>query len=316
MKYPLSDHYDGKVFHNPTRNPHGLLGVLKWVATGQSKAWPKNLNENATPAKIVSSVTEGIRTTFINHATVLIQVDGVNFLTDPIWSERCSPFSFAGPKRYRRPGIAYADLPPIHCVLVSHNHYDHFDWQTLKNLIRDHDPYFVFGLGLESLAKKLAIRKAVFLDWWEKTEEMKFPITFVPAQHFSGRGLFDRERSLWGGFVLSTSQGPIFFAGDTGYGPHFKEIAKRLGAPVLSLIPIGAYEPRWFMEPVHLNPSDAVQAHLDLQSKQSMAIHFGTFKLSDEGIDDPSNDLWEALKKSGVNSKDFWVPSFGEARQI
>lgn len=284
------------------------------MATRKSKPWSKAKPLSAAPKPPIE-VTKGIQVTFVNHATVLLQADGINFLTDPIWSERCSPFSFIGPKRYRDPGIAYADLPKIHCVLISHNHYDHFDKETIRCLIQDHDPLFILGIGLERLAKKLGMKKVVFLDWWE-SKDSPLPITFVPALHFSGRGLFDRNKSLWGGFVIKTSSGPIYFAGDTGYGSHFKEIAKRLGNPILALLPIGAYEPRWFMRPVHMNPADAVQAHLDLQAKQSMGIHFGTFKLSDEDIDEPVLDLAKALKEKQVSTEVFWLPQFGETRNF
>lgn len=314
MKRSVSDHFDGRCFHNPERVPHGALGFLKWMATSKRTRWPDQIP--VTPAeKPPAAVQEGIRATFVTHATVLIQVDGVNFLTDPIWSKRCSPVQFFGPRRHREVGLAFEDLPPIHVVMISHDHYDHFDRLTVLRLLREHDPIFVLPIGLERLAMRLGIQKVIFLDWWEETgSTTPLPITFTPGRHFSGRGAFDRNKSLWGGFFVKTSAGPVYYAGDTGYGPQFREIAQRLGRPALALIPIGAYEPYWFMRPVHLRPEDSVQVHLDLQPQQSMAVHFGTFQLSDEGAETPVNDLIAALARQQVPASRFWIPEFGESR--
>jgi L-ascorbate metabolism protein UlaG (beta-lactamase superfamily) len=315
LNLPKSDHCDGNVFFNLERTPnHGGADVIKWMMTRQRKRWPQYIHSEPG-AKPPRSVDDSVRVTFVNHATVLIQCDGVNILTDPVWSKRCSPVRFAGPKRVRDAGIRYADLPPVHMVLISHNHYDHLDADTVRKLVRDHDPYFLTGIGNESVMKRLKINKVSYQDWWSAVKIPSLPtITFVPAQHFSGRSLSDRNKSLWGGFVVEAKGGCIFFAGDTGYGSHFKEIARRVGPIRLALLPIGAYEPRWFMSPVHMNPSDAVQAHIDLKAKDSMGIHFGTFQLTDEGIDEPKNDLLKTLSDMKISVETFWVPEFGESR--
>ena len=258
------------------------------------------------------------RATFINHATVLIQTDNCNILTDPIWSYRCSPFSWAGPRRHRNPGLRFEDLPRIDVVLISHNHYDHMDLPTLRRLQATFQPRIITGFGNGSYLNNRGIRMVEELEWWDPaTTTAACPkFTFVPAKHFSGRGLFDRNKTRWGGFTIETSSGCIFFAGDTGYGPHFREIAERFGQIDLSLLPIGAYEPRSFMCPVHMNPAEAVQAHLDLKSAQSMGIHFGTFRLAFEGMDDPANDLIRAREAAGITADDFEAPQHGSRHTI
>ncbi len=226
---------------------------------------------------------DDLRVTFVNHATVLLQIAGVNVLTDPIWSRRASPLPFAGPRRRRPPGIRFVDLPPIDLVLISHNHYDHLDLPTLQALARSHAPRFITTLGNAALLQREGIEPVTEMDWWQ---EQPLPgglrLTCVPAQHFSARGLCDRCRTLWCGFVLHGRGGPIYFAGDTGWGSHFSEIARRFGPPRLALLPIGSHLPRWFMRPVHLSPAEAVRAHQVLGAQASMAIHFGTFPMADD----------------------------------
>lgn len=310
----ISDHFDGKVFRNlePTVN-HGLWSVFKMLWSGERKEWPKWLDAPAgekPPARVEGAGR--LRYTFINHATMLIQVDGLNILTDPIFSERCSPVSFAGPRRVRAPGVELDKLPKIDIILVSHNHYDHMDLASLHRIFDRDRPKIFTGLKNEKLLRGEGFATAEEMDWWDARSVGDVKIHFVPAQHFSSRTPFDRNETLWGGFLLQSSFGNIYFAGDTGYGSFFKEIAQRFGPMNLSLIPIGAYAPRWFMGPIHLNPDEAVKAHLDLQSKLSVGIHFGTFQLSDESIDDPRLDLEKSMRERLVPPGQFVVPKFGE----
>jgi L-ascorbate metabolism protein UlaG (beta-lactamase superfamily) len=254
--------------------------------------------------------------TFIGHSTFLIQTSLGNILTDPIYSERAGPMKFVGPRRVRRPGIAFDDLPQISMVLVSHNHYDHLDLPTLRALDRRFHPLFVTPLENGAVLKPDGIRRVQELDWWEDATTTAPGIWLTPAQHFSSRGLFDRNRALWGGFVISTPSLRIFFAGDTGYGRHFREIRERYGRVDLALLPIGAYEPRWFMEAIHMNPAEAVQAHLDLEARQSIGMHFGTFRLALEGIEDPVTDLEKELLAREVPSKSFQTLGFGDSLRL
>ena len=233
--------------------------------------------------------------TFVGHATFLIQVGPTNLLIDPVYAERASPVSFAGPRRVRAPGVRFDELPNISVVLLSHNHYDHCDLRTLRALDRRFQLRVVAPIGNSRLLRSAGIRHVEEIDWWETADSAPLPITLTPAQHFSSRGIFDRNRALWGGFLIEAAGRRILFAGDSGYGPHFREIAVRLGPIDLALLPIGAYEPRWFMKDIHMNPAEAVQAHLDLAARQSLAMHFGTFQLTPEGIDEPVRELAKAL---------------------
>lgn len=315
---PVSDYYDGKRFHNiipvmrTYSNKRGK--IFKWMFSRKRRSWPKNLpvtlNTNISP-RIYTG--QGMHITFVNHSTFLIQIDGINILTDPTWSERASPVSWAGPRRARKPGVLFDDLPRIDAVLVSHNHYDHMDIPTLRELNNKFHPRIYTGLKNKSYLNKHGIKNVHEMKWWQSEKLTdKIILYFVPAQHFSARFLDDRNKTLWGGFYISAPSGKIFFAGDTGFGPHFKQIKEKLGKPDVSLLPIGAYKPRWFMKPVHLNPDEAVQAHLILNSRNSIGIHFGTFQLADDRIDDPAKDLKKTLIKYKVSEKKFIVPEFGE----
>ena len=248
----------------------------------------------------------------------MIQVDGLNILTDPIWSERASPVTFSGPKRIRPPGVAIEDLPEIDLIVVSHNHYDHMDTASLRALRerQSRGPVIVSGLGNAGLLRSLDYDNPIELDWDESTNVGSSKVHFVECQHQSARGLHDRMRTLWGSFVIETSQGAIYFAGDTGYSPHFAEQGERYGPFALSIIPIGAYEPRYFMKAMHLNPSEAVAAHKDLKSEQSLGIHFGVFQLTWEGIDQPVIDLEASLADQAVNPSAFWVLEPGQYRTL
>lgn len=316
--HPASDHHNGRHFFNQQRNARGLGDIFTWLRTRKPARWP-GWADNETfvlPGAQHSSQIRDWRVTFINHATVLLQIGPYNLITDPVWSERVSPFKNLGPRRVRAAGVALKDLPPIHVVLLSHNHYDHLDLATLKYLEKRDHPHIVTGLGVGALLHANGIRHVSELDWWQSVQHQDLKVHFTPAQHFSGRGVRDRDMTLWGGLWVETAAGSVFFAGDTGYGPHFREIARRLGQPRLALLPIGAYEPRWFMGPVHMNPEDAVRAHQDLAPEHSLAIHFNTFQLTDEGIGQPVIDLAEALQKHGVNAPDFLVLKEGEGHVV
>ena len=317
-RYPVSDHCDGQQFFNASAPARDLGQVFTWLRNRQPARWPGWV-DNAVfpvPPQRLSTQIHDWRATFINHATVLLQIGPYNLLTDPVWSERVSPFSYVGPRRVRAAGVALDDLPPIDVVLLSHNHYDHLDLATLKWLERRDRPHVVTGLGNAPLLRANGIRRVTELDWWQQVAHGDMHIHFVPAQHFSGRGLRDRDMTLWGGLWVETAAGACFFAGDTGYGPHFREIRERLGSPRLALLPIGAYEPYWFMGSVHMNPDDAVRAHRDLLPERSLAIHFNTFQLTDERIDRPAQDLAQALGEHEVAAGQFLVLQEGEGHPV
>lgn len=316
-----SDHFNGKKFLNPhEHSTHRYSDVLKWWFGGNDKGNWEKLKKNdviqfSAPAKNIKG--DECQITFVNHATFLLQVDGMNILTDPVWSYRASPYQWIGPKRMRPPGIAFDDLPAIDTVLISHNHYDHLDIQTVKQLQKQHDPQFVVPLGVEKLLHWHGISKTTHLDWWEKHRVGdRLSLTAVPAQHFSCRGLFDRNQTLWCGYVLHTTLGNIYFAGDTGYGEFIKDISSRLGPMFTSLLPIGAYKPRWFMESIHMSPEDAVQAHLALQSQYSIGMHFGTFPMADDGMYEPLAELAKSRQKHNIPKQEFTVLKEGKPTQF
>ena len=311
---PKSDHFDGERFFNPgSEKPHTRIAeLIKWRATRKGGAWRAYQDFPPGPKPPERVENGGLRVTFVNHATVLLQLDGVNVLTDPIWSMRTSPVSFAGPKRARSPGIRFEDLPHIDLVLLSHNHYDHIDLPTLRELA-PHRPQIVTGLGNRALLEEHRIPGSSELDWWDETVVKGLQITCVPAQHFSNRGTTDRDTTLWAGFVIEGKAGKVYFCGDSGYGPHFKEIGRRLGPFKVALLPIGAYRPEWFMAPVHVSPAEAVKAHHDVRAEESVAIHFGTFPLADDAQDEPEQELAKVL--AGEPSTRFRVMGFGEGRE-
>jgi L-ascorbate metabolism protein UlaG (beta-lactamase superfamily) len=254
--------------------------------------------------------------TFIGHATFLIQTAAGNVLTDPMYSQRAGPLNVFGPRRVRHPAVRFEDLPAISTVLLSHNHYDHCDRRTLRRLAKRDDPLVVTPLGNGPLVKASGVRRVEELDWWDDAKRSALPVTLTPAQHFSARGPLDRNRSLWGGFLLVVDGARILFAGDTAYGSFFTDIRRRLGPLDLALLPIGAYEPRWFMQAVHMNPAEAVQAHLDLGAPESVGMHFGTFQLTTEGIDDPLRALESACREKHVPPSRFRTLSFGESLRL
>ena len=321
INYIGGDHYNPRSnkFFNPKipKFDKGLWDVLKWLASRDQADWPKWVENEAEP-KLPSTLSDHeMALTFINHSSFLIQFNGINILTDPIYSERTSPVSWAGPKRVRAPGLPFNRLPKIDIVTISHNHYDHLDIETLLKLNKKFKPKFIVPMGDKKLLNDIGIKNVEELDWWTSTNYLgdKLKITFTPAQHFSGRGIFDRMRSLWGGYVFRFNGYQVFFAGDTGYASHFKEIKYRFEHIDFALIPIGAYKPRWFMKPMHVNPNEAVKAHIDLGSKKSIGMHFGTFQLSDEAIYKPVEDLQRAKTEYGIKPNDFNIMSVGETLQ-
>ncbi len=309
-----SDHFDGRRFFNPeSARRVRLWHMLRWLATRRKQPWPRWVEDELAPAPPESVAPGELAVTFVNHSTFLLQMDGLNVLTDPVWSERVSPLRWAGPRRVRAPGVAFERLPEVQLVLVSHSHYDHMDLATLRRLERRFRPLFLTGLRNGRLLRSQGLRRVEELDWWHRFDTgAGVEVKMTPARHFSRRGLFDTNRSLWGGFLLRDGRRKVYFAGDSAYGPHFAEIGRRAGGVDVALLPIGAYEPRWFMRSNHVNPDEAVRVHLDVGSRQSVAMHFGTFQLTDEPIDEPVRALGEALARHGVPEQHFRVPRFGE----
>ena len=313
--YPVSDHYDGSRFFNPwgANNTKSLWDVFKWKVGATPRPWPtQEIANTAIPNLVTAGRAASIHVTYIGHATVYIQDAHQNILTDPQFSLRASPVGFAGPARARKPALEVEKIPGVDTVIVSHNHYDHLDLPSLVALEKKFHPRFIVPLGNARLLKSEGIHNVIELDWWQSEAN----IQLVPAQHWSARGVADRNEALWGGYVVTLSGKKIFFAGDTGYGPHFKMIRERLGNMDVAILPIGAYEPRWFMKDQHMNPEDAVLAHQDLGARQSFAIHFETLRLTDEGFGEPRRDLATALSQRQIEARNFFAPDVGSTLVI
>jgi len=276
--------------------------------------WPAHVE--VVPQQPLPLDSSAAVVTFIGHSTFLIQTPAGNILTDPMYSQHAGPFSLMGPRRVRQPAVRLEDLPPIAIVLLSHNHYDHCDLPTLRVLATRFDPIVVTPVGNGRLTRRAGLHRVEELDWWQEAKTSKVPITLTPAHHFSARTPFDKNRALWGGFRIAAGSMSIYFAGDTAYAPFFQDVRRRLGPIDLALLPIGAYEPRWFMRVVHMNPAEAVQAHLDLEASQSVAMHFGTFQLTAEGIDEPARDLTDALLARGLALSCFRTLAFGDSFRL
>ena len=325
-KGPISDHFDGKQFFNPSgHNASGFKEVVKWQSDPKREKKPWTLVQNPSFGdKPTPSVADGdMRVTYIGHSTVLIQMDGINILTDPVWYERTSPVQWAGPKRVKPAGIKMADLPPIHLILQSHNHWDHLDIVNLPKIYERDKPLIITSLGVSQFLKQHGMDNSVDMDWWDEyslknvgdTEGVT--ITCLPAQHFSGRGIKDRNATLWSGFMISSkTSGNVYFAGDSGYATFFKQIGDRFGKIRLALIPIGAYKPEWFMGNIHCSPSEAVQIHHDVNAEKSLAIHHSTFPLADDGQREPIDELEKALVLRGMSNDDFFVLEEGVFREV
>ena len=256
--------------------------------------------------------------TWLGHASFLLQFAGINLVTDPHLSPRASPFTSVGPKRWMPPAIATRDLPHIDLVLLSHNHYDHLDAPTVRGLQRQAGgaPRFMVPLRMKPWFTRKGMTDVVELDWWETHAVRDFRLSFTPVQHWSGRTTWDRNATLWGGWRLDHADFSFFFAGDTGYSRDFADIHERLGGVDLAALPIGAYAPRWFMQSAHVNPEEAVQIHRDLHARHSVAMHWGTFVLTDEPLDEPPQRLRRVLADEGMSEHDFWIMRHGETRSL
>jgi N-acyl-phosphatidylethanolamine-hydrolysing phospholipase D len=302
----------------PSDEP-GFLDFLKWR---WQRIWKKtpSIGEYHFPlAKndpaVLRSNREKTTLTWIGHATMLLQIGGKNILTDPHFSARASPFQWIGPKRVVPPGIALDKLPGIDIVIISHDHYDSLDKGSIMRLHeRKGGPStrFFVPLGLKEWFSNLGISNVIELDWWDSYDEGGLTISAVPVHHWSKRGLLSENTTLWAGWVIASPDFRFFFCGDTAYKPLFKEIGSRLGPFDLSAIPIGAYEPRWFMRHHHISPEEAVQVHLDVGSKTSVAIHWGTFILTDEPLDEPPLRLEKALEEKGLSADAFLILQHGQ----
>ena len=306
-----SDHFDGRRFFNPSGPALQPLKAVPRLLLSPRTRWPTHIDQ---PLVKPPAAPSDVVLTFIGHSTFLIQTPAGNLITDPVYVDHAGPWGLFGPRRVRRPAVAFDDLPEIGVVLLSHNHYDHCDVRTLRALARRFDPLAITPLGNARLLRKAGFRRIAELDWWqEAAATAKIAVTATPAHHFSARTPFDRNRALWSGFMIAMAGRRIYFAGDTAYAPIFRDIRERLGAPDVSLIPIGAYEPRWFMRSVHMNPAEAVQAHVELESRESIAMHFGTFQLTTEGIDEPLRALERARQERQIADAAFRALQFGES---
>lgn len=308
---PVTDHFDGTLFFNPNQasTDRSLKQLLQWQMQGGKSKWPTTVPGQ----KAIKPETESdnLRITMIGHASVLVQQAGYNILIDPVYSDRASPISFAGPKRVNAPGIAFDDVPAIDAILITHNHYDHLDLATIKRLTARHSPRIITPLGNDSILKHGTSLRIECGDWYDTFAlSDSLNVTLVPAHHWSARTPGDRRMALWCGFVIQSSAATTYCAGDTGYGDGqiFRDIKARFGPPDVAILPIGAYEPRWFMKDQHTNPDEAVQIMLDCGARHAIGAHWGTFPLANESRTAPIEALQEALKRHGIPSGKF-VPA-------
>lgn len=317
-------HHTAEGFRNNTHlAPNGGRHFWRWQWERKTQGLP-HPPRNGYP--VVESVASDLNhlhhnigqasATWINHSTILVQLGGLNILTDPIWSERASPVTFLGPKRRAEPGIAFDDLPRIDAVVISHNHYDHLDAETVDRLHARYGDklHFFVPLGLKPWFADRGIGNVSELDWWDEAKINGVRMVFTPVQHWSQRTLWNRNHTLWGGWWLEANGSRFFFAGDTGYSEDFKTIHTRLGAPDLAAIPVGTYEPRWFMGQHHVAPNEAVRIHRDLGARRSLGIHWGTFELSDESLDRPPKDFLAARSAAKLAADEFYLLRHGETR--
>jgi L-ascorbate metabolism protein UlaG (beta-lactamase superfamily) len=313
----VSDHFDGERFFNlygPTVD-RSLGDAWRWKSRGAAARWPpptRLVVRDEPPRRV-----EGLRIVLVGHASLLIQAAGCTMLIDPVWSERASPLSWLGPRRHQPPGIGFDALPRIDAVLITHSHYDHMDIATLRRLHRRDRPRLIAPLGNDMILGRAGLR-AETADWWERvvlTERVA--VALCPANHWSSRTLFDRRRALWCGYVLQTPAGAVYLAGDTGYGDGtlFAEVRRRHGPLAVAVLPIGAYEPRWFMAPQHMNPDEAVRALLGCGAAQGLGVHWGTFQLTDEAREAPRDALAAARAEHGVPDARFRALVAGEVWQ-
>ncbi|WP_207791610.1 MBL fold metallo-hydrolase [Sandaracinobacteroides saxicola] len=315
---PVSDHFDGERFFLPGAPNVGDKGVgelLRWRIGRTPAVWPASVP--VTPVVPAARVDgEAMVVTMVGHASVLVQTQGLNILTDPLWSARASPVAWAGPQRVRAPGVRFEDLPRIDLVLVSHGHYDHLDLPTLKRLWARDRPLIVTPLGNGTLLAAHGVT-ALARDWGERVVVRDgIEVIVEPVQHWSSRWGVDRNRALWGGFTVVLPGGNLYFAGDCGYNAALFRAAARHGPVRLALLPVGAYEPRWFMAEQHMNPAEAVAAMADLGAATAVGIHWGTFQLTDEAIDAPRADLAAALADGAIAAERFPALAAGDVMTI
>ena len=321
---PVTDHFDGERFFDPSGvAPRSRGELFRWFIErrwkGTRAKWPARAPSpfaDHPPARVEGAA---LRVTYIGHASFLVQTAGLNILLDPVWSERASPLRFIGPKRVNDPGVAFADLPPLDVVLVTHGHYDHLDAVTLSRLAAAHRPRVITPLGNDAIMRNHdpAIM-AEGHDWQDRIDLGNAAVTLVPTRHWSARSLSDRNMSLWASFVIDAPCGRIYFVGDSGYGDgrYFRDVAERHGPIRLAILPIGAYEPRWFMRDQHMNPAESVQAFMDCGAEFALAHHYGTFQLTDEAIDAPVAALADALQNAGIPAARFRALRPGEVWQL
>jgi N-acyl-phosphatidylethanolamine-hydrolysing phospholipase D len=324
----LPHHRPGGGFRNPwpAGTPGGFGSLLKWVFWERltqrrpPDPGPPPFRPVAPSFATPRGAPDAIAVTWVGHATFLLQIGGLNVLIDPMWGDRASPVRWAGPPRHTPPGVAFAALPPVDLVLQSHNHYDHLDAGTVRRLAATFpDARWLAPLGVAAVLRECGARHVGELDWWDTERVGDLIVTSTPAQHFSGRGFRDRDRSLWCGFALRAAGRAVWFAGDTGYHPEFGAIGSRCGPFELTMLPVGAYEPRWFMRPMHMNPEDAVQAHLEACAGAYAAMvpmHWGTFKLTDEPMAEPPVRTAAAWQAAGLPAEALWVLVPGETRVL
>ncbi|MBT5903881.1 MAG: MBL fold metallo-hydrolase [Opitutaceae bacterium] len=315
-RFPISDHCDGAQFFNPgTHVNRTWWDVLKWKRTSTASPWPETVAIDP-PALPKAPLDGTVCATWINHASVLLQTRHANILTDPVFSDRVSPLSWAGPKRVHPPAIAVEDLPDIHVILLSHDHFDHCDQASLRHFASlPHPPIVVTPLGNGALLREFGFRdeRIIELDWWEAHEFAHgFHVRATPARHWSNRVMGSRNRRLWSGFFLQVGGRTVYYTGDTAWDDFmFADIRKRCGEPDLALIPIGAYEPRWFMASQHCNPAEAVRIHQTVGAVTSIGVHWGTFQLTDEEREAPPQALEIAKEQASIPPASFQALAVG-----
>lgn len=311
---------------------HGVGSVLKWMAQRMRQPPPADPARSSfvlsSPAFHSPRASEGTLTvTWVGHASTLLQLGPLNVLTDPVWGERASPVRFAGPRRWVQPGIPFDDLPPVDLVVLSHDHYDHFDRRTLRRIVRRHpEARWVAPVGVGRHLRRLGATAVSEHGWWDRetADDLGLTVACTPAKHFSGRTPWSRNRTLWSGWVLKAGGRSVFFAGDTAWHPEFPQIARRFGPFDLVILPVGAYEPSWMMSAVHMDPVAAVRAYREISGTLAdmghpappmLPVHWGTFKLSDEPMDEPPARLRDAWRDAALPEDRLWLVKHGETRQ-
>lgn len=331
-----SHHHPGGGFRNPWPGDGGERGareLLRWKLWDRlRRPWratpsPSTFRQEfpaATPSHPARVVSPHVAVTWVGHSSFLVQLDGVNLLTDPMWSDRASPIPFAGPRRWAPPGLSFDALPPIDAVLLSHNHYDHLDSRTVRRLVRryPHTAWFV-PLGVGPFVSARGGKRVTQLDWWEEASLGPMRMACAPARHFSARTFRDRGATLWCSWSILGPSRRIYFGGDSAYHPDYARIGERHGPFDLALLPVGAYDPRWFMSAVHMDAEEGVQAYLDLCAPHESAgrtamvpMHWGTFKLTDEPMDEPPRRARAAWDAAALSSSAFWQLAHGETRRV